>query len=296
MRHGICSVVVSAVLALGASPRVLAQTVVWSENFNNGCTSNCEASTLNGWTIRDNEGGTTGSSPNNWFISCAEEGVVPPGCGSSCVGDASLHIGSNAGAGGDMAASFNDTGAINATYRMAVSPRIDLTGEQGLYVEFDFIAYGSAACSDDRAQLRLSFDDGATWPVSYQYCLNSVCCGACNGYSQGQWTLFSLPLPAQHFNNNPNVRIGFHWRNNGNGSGTDPSVAIDDLRISRGSALDPDGDGWPSAVDNCPGVANIGQENADGDAFGDACDACPNDPTNLCPAYVDVFKDGFEVL
>ena len=32
--------------------------------------------------------------------------------------------------------------------------------------------------------------------------------------------------------NNPNVRVAFHWRNNGNGAGTDPSVAIDDIRVA----------------------------------------------------------------
>ena len=216
-------------LVVAISP-ALAQDIALYENFNNGCASNCEASSWNGWTILDNVDGVTGSAPNNWFISCAEEGIAPPGCGSSCIGDASLHIGANSAGGGDMAASYNDTGAVNATYRMAVSPRIDLTGTAAVTLEFDFIAFGSAGCSEDRAQLRLSTDNGATWPVGFQYCLTSVCCGACNGYSQGQWTRYRLALPAV-FSNNPNVRIGFHWRNNGNGSGTDPSVAIDDIRI-----------------------------------------------------------------
>jgi hypothetical protein len=112
-----------------------------------------------------------------------------------------------------------------------VSPTINTTGYSTNTLAFDFIAFGSSSCSDDRAQLWLSTDNGSTWPVGFQYCLTSVCCGACNGYSQGQWTTYTLALPAA-FNNNPNVRVGFHWRNNGNGSGTDPSVAIDDLRIT----------------------------------------------------------------
>jgi Secretion system C-terminal sorting domain len=227
-------------LSLFFSLHSFCQTVIWSDNFNNGCASNCLATTWNGWTVLDNDGGTTGGSPNSWFVSCAEEGVTPPGCGSSCIGDASLHIGADPGGGGDLGASFNETGAVNATYRTAVSPTVSTLTHTGVItLSFDFIAFGSAGCSDDRLQLRLSTDNGATWPVGYQYCLTSVCCGACNGYSQGQWTTYTLALPAA-FSNNPNVRVGFNWRNNGNGSGTDPSAAIDDVRFTTPISLSVD--------------------------------------------------------
>lgn len=44
----------------------------------------------------------------------------------------------------------------------------------------------------------------------------------------------------------------------------------------------PDGDGdiLPDTIDNCPNISNPNQLNADGDAFGDACDWCPLDPDN----------------
>jgi hypothetical protein len=147
-----------------------------------------------------------------------------------------LHIGANSGGGGDMGASFNETGATNATFRRAVSPSISTIGRTNIVLGFDFIAYGSSACSDDRAQLHLSADNGVTWPVAYQFCLNAPCCGACNGYSQGQWTAYTYTLPAA-FENVAGIRIGFHWRNNGNGSGTDPSVAIDDITLTQLTVL-----------------------------------------------------------
>jgi hypothetical protein len=39
---------------------------------------------------------------------------------------------------------------------------------------------------------------------------------------------------------------------------------------------DVDSDGVPNAMDNCPNVANPGQDNEDGDDRGDACDLCPH--------------------
>ena len=40
--------------------------------------------------------------------------------------------------------------------------------------------------------------------------------------------------------------------------------------------IDSDSDGIPDACDNCPHVANPGQEDADSDGVGDVCDNCPN--------------------
>lgn len=50
---------------------------------------------------------------------------------------------------------------------------------------------------------------------------------------------------------------------------------------------DADGDGACDDRDNCPGLANPGQEDGDGDGAGDGCDPCPTDPDD------DGDDDGF---
>lgn len=62
---------------------------------------------------------------------------------------------------------------------------------------------------------------------------------------------------------------------------------------------DVDGDGVLNNADNCPTVANIGQEDGDGDLDGDACDNCPSwpNPSQALPAWTvpadDADCDGF---
>jgi len=53
---------------------------------------------------------------------------------------------------------------------------------------------------------------------------------------------------------------------------TDSTISLH--YISTGITVDADDDGIADAVDNCPTIANPGQDDADADGIGDACDAC----------------------
>jgi len=67
---------------------------------------------------------------------------------------------------------------------------------------------------------------------------------------------------------------------------------------------DPDLDGFPNIIDNCPLVSNENQSDTDGDQIGDACDNCPIDINPLqedsdedgigdaCDGYIDIDNDG----
>ncbi len=56
-----------------------------------------------------------------------------------------------------------------------------------------------------------------------------------------------------------------------------------------GAALDTDKDGIKDSADNCPLVANAGQEDTDSDGFGNACDNCP---LTINPYQTDTDGDG----
>lgn len=59
-----------------------------------------------------------------------------------------------------------------------------------------------------------------------------------------------------------------------------PALDCDSNGILDACETDADVDGLIDACDNCPAVANPGQEDSDADGLGDVCDGCPNDSNN----------------
>src|SRR3972149_6802959 len=78
-----------------------AQTVFWTEAFQNGCITSCLATTYTGgpngaWT--QTATGINDPESNKWFISGDECGNAATQCGSTCgAADPSLHMGPDDG-------------------------------------------------------------------------------------------------------------------------------------------------------------------------------------------------------
>ncbi|HMN05640.1 MAG TPA: hypothetical protein PKD45_07925 [Flavobacteriales bacterium] len=225
-----------------------AQLVVWAEEFENGCSSGCYATAYttgpNGaWTVTNT--GTNGACANRWFISCAENGNAVGACGSGCAGSGNrtLHVANDIGCVSPNGCFFCPAGDCGAAYdascppslcsfccscnssqtdQRVESPMINLTGRSSITVSFKYMEGGQGA-SDNAT---LWYYNGATWSQLADMGKTPKGCGG-----QGIWTAYSVALPASA-DNNPNVRIGFRWVNNNDGSGADPSFAVDDIQLS----------------------------------------------------------------
>lgn len=176
------------------------------------------------WTLNVATG-PNGTERNFWTISDDEGGVLPPGCGTSNNNDRTLHITSLANPFGGAVyerGGLCGVGPCPETNMRAESPFINTTGYTGLTLTFDYISVGDALL--DNASLL--FNDGNGWQVLTP----SIKSATCNP-GQGQWTNFTAVLPAS-CNNIPDLQIGFNWTNNDDGNGNDPSIAVNNIRIT----------------------------------------------------------------
>lgn len=203
--------------------------VFWTEDFDGtACAagSGCDPNIVN-WTISIQ--GAEGATPNTWFVSDTESGMPAGQCGAANQNDQSLHVGNIAGStgsilcpNGDCGAAYDDSSPAEVTNKRVESPVIDCSGQTGITADFNYIENGEGS-NDDATFL---YFDGATWSQIDPLAKTPGGCAP-----QGQWTAISVALPASA-DNNPNVKIGFLWVNDGNGVASDPSFAVDDITLS----------------------------------------------------------------
>ncbi len=196
-----------------------AQTTIWQNDFENPSE----------WTLNVSTG-QNGFDANLWVISDAEGGVASGGCGAAGNGNKTLHVGCQGtwcvGAGATYNAGDGGFGIFDATTnkRAFTASNISTLNSQNLSLEFDYIGIGQA--NDDYGTVVYSTDGGSTW-VNLQIITPATTCS--NG--QGLWTHVTIPLPVS-CENSSTLRVGFDWKNSNDGVGTDPSLAINNLKIT----------------------------------------------------------------
>lgn len=196
-----------------------AQTVVWQDDFE----------TPANWTLNISSG-MNGMDANLWVISDAEGGVAPGGCGVASNGNKTLHVGCQGawcvGTGATYNAGDGGLGFIDAVTnkRALFASNINTMNTQNLSIEFDYIGIGQQ--SFDFGTVLYSTNGGSTWNNLQTIAPAQTCASG-----QGLWAHVSFPLPAQCANIN-NLRIGFQWQNDNDGAGSDPSLAINNVKIT----------------------------------------------------------------
>jgi hypothetical protein len=219
----------TAMLLAGAY-QVGAQTF-WTENFESGSTGGALASAYTGpngaWTVTST--GTNGTFGNVWYVSCAENGHTNGVCGTGCAPAsttatlATLHVSAASSIGGDVGAAYNAGPLLAETAFRAESPTINCTGKVGITLSFNYIENGDGT-NDDAT---VWYYDGTAWALL----VNTPKTPVTSCAPQGQWTRYTISLPASA-NNNASVKIGFNWVNNDDGIGSDPSFAVDSVALS----------------------------------------------------------------
>lgn len=201
--------------------------VFWTEYFDSvPCTSGCKAGAYKQWKV--DSIGTQGSSSNEWFVSCAEEGKKEGDCSTGCKRkNNSLHLTNRA----DVRAFDYTRGTAGQTEKRVTSPLIDLTGKSNVSLIFDYICLDDAAVTQDSCNLELSTDGGSTWFVFKRNLTTTNCHNA----DTSMWRLFNQVLPAS-VNNKPQFKFGFHWKNKDN-TFLGPGFSVDSIRLSASSNL-----------------------------------------------------------
>ena len=196
-----------------------AQNIIWQDDFENPAA----------WTL-NSASGANGIDANIWVISDAEGGVTAGNCGVAGNGNKTLHVGCQGawcvGSGATYNAGDGGFGLIDATTnkRAFTSTNINTMNTGVLNLSFDYIGIGQPGA--DFGNVVYSLDGGSNWSV-----LQVINSGTTCASGQGLWSSVVALLPAG-CSNISTLRIGFEWHNDNDGTGSDPSLAINNVKIT----------------------------------------------------------------
>jgi hypothetical protein len=196
-----------------------AQNIIWQDDFENPVT----------WTLNTSTG-SNGIDANTWVISDSEGGVAAGNCGVAGNGNKTLHVGCQGawcvGNGATYNAGDGGLGFIDATTnkRAFTSANINTTNTGILNLSFDYVGVGQPGT--DFGNVVYSVDGGSNWSV-----LQAINSGTTCASGQGLWSSVVALLPAS-CSNISTLRIGFEWHNDNDGVGSDPSLAINNVKIT----------------------------------------------------------------
>lgn len=217
-------------------PFTLNAQIYWTEDFgtgSNSCNDTQFAVNFSGsngsWTVTQT--GVNGINANEWYISSTSSSSVAGSCETGCSVsyNQTLHvanISTSPGAllfcpAGDCGPAYDDSDNTTATSKRIESPTINLSGINSAQMSFVYIHKGQSGFDE----VRLWFFDGSLWHADSILPMTAGCAPT------STWTYLVVDLPS-YADNNPNFKIGFEWKNNGDGIALDPSVSIDNIRIA----------------------------------------------------------------
>ncbi len=179
--------------------------------------------------------GVQGTAANYWYIDTTVNCETPNNClihDTSSINRA-LYISYGDTCDSALYGPVYKKGCDNTTDKRVESPTIDCSGKSSIILEFDYMA--NKYSYYDYGYVWYSDDNGTSWDSITSRLVSGFC--PTYGEHKGYWKHYNILLPSTS-NNNPNVKIGFRWKNNDDCVGTFVSIAIDNLKLSSGCADD----------------------------------------------------------
>jgi len=243
-----------ALVSLTMSLNSYGQIPIFFDDFGS-TTGTCDSSNLASGFLSPTSGGVWNVTPiggqgpnaNEWFISSTEPGKTAGVCSQrGCKMDPTqtkrtLHVGNVPGSENASSAAVNcpagDCGAVydpggflqtTPTEKRVESPVINCLGVSNLKLAFNYILGELDGEISNNDNVFVEYFNGTAWTSLAELPKTAKCIADTNFAT---WTVYTIALPASA-DNNPLVKIGFRWRNQGLGVGVSgPSVAIDSIVV-----------------------------------------------------------------